>query len=98
MRELVNVVNKLMEEDQQVIKNAVTTAMKDYDRAIHNLGNSIVATGQINSSEYKNAKAARYVYDLIHSVECFIEEGNQATFTIGSSLYPNAESFDWDEE
>ena len=96
MRELKNVVSQLMSESDSFINEAVNIARDESNMYIHNLGNSAVVTGSLNVSEYNKAKASRYIYDLIHAISSYKEDGNSATFTINNPMYPDAESFEWD--
>lgn len=96
MRELKNVVNQLMSESDSFINEVVKIAREESNMYIHNLGNSVVVTGSLNNMEYNKAKASRYIYDLIHAINSYKEDGNSVTFTINNPMYPNAESFEWD--
>lgn len=96
MRELKNVVSQLM-DNPEIAEACYKIANRNSDTYIHNIGVSAI-NNSISHKELQEAKAARYLLDLAHAICCYIEDGNDSTFTIGSGLYPNAENWDWDCE
>lgn len=93
MRELKNVVTELV-NNPQLAEMCYRLSDKDMQMHIHNAGISAIY-GKMDSDDIHKARAAMYLNDLIHAITCYIEDGNDSTFTIGNSLYPKAETFDW---
>ena len=95
MRELKNVVERLT-SDLTMLDLCEKESRKTLDTRLHNIGVEAV-NGRLDIQSISEANAAMYMHDLIIAIQSYIEEGNSSTITIGSSRYPNAEIFDWDE-
>ena len=95
MRELKNVVERLT-SDLTMLDLCEKESRNTLDIRLHNIGVKAV-NDRLDAQSISEANAAMYMHDLIIAIQSYIEEENSSTFTIGSSRYPNAETFDWDE-
>lgn len=93
MRELKNVVERLA-SDSSLLELCMKVSRENLDMKVHNAGISAIH-GNYESKDISEAKASVYISDLVHAIQCFVEDGNDSTFTIGNSMYPNAEAFEW---
>ena len=82
--------------DRSISSTGVKESRNTLDIRLHNIGVKAV-NDRLDAQSISEANAAMYMHDLIIAIQSYIEEGNSSTFTIGSSRYPNAETFDWDE-
>lgn len=95
MRELKNVVNQIM-SDKNLALEVYKEARELFEMKLHNAGLDAIR-GNYNSTSINEARAARYLEDLIHAIIMYMEDGNDACFTSDKSLYPDAELPVWSE-
>lgn len=96
MRELRNVVNMLA-NNPEILEAARYSANEQKDILINNLGIHVAHSGINNVSEKEviQARGAIAMVDLLDAISLYLEDGNATSFTIGSSMYPDAETFDF---
>lgn len=94
MRELKNVVVRWA-NNPSLLELCMKVSRENLDMKVHNAGMYAIR-GNYGDRDILEAKASVYISDLVHAIQCFVEDGNDSTFTIGNSMYPDAESFEWD--
>ena len=93
MRELKNVVSHIM-SDCDLAEEIYEFSSKQLEYKLHNAGLSAIR-GINDDRDIRDARAAQYIHDLVQAITFFMEDGNEVSFTLGNSLYPNAERPDW---
>lgn len=93
MRELKNVVEHIM-ANPDLAEQIYEIANEMFRYKINNAGIDAI-DGEYESKAIKEARASLYLYDLIHSITMYMEDGNDSSITMNSKRYPNATQPDW---